>query len=207
MILLWVTGDSLAQPDILAGEGDFQTHPSEAQCLCFSPNRRLNLYWACSVFATVASILQQHSETSHYHTQWRHLNILWTRCAEIDWAEDICPVLSTLFTPISRGWAHLCWQRTRWEIVIRSVLLRFNYFYPRCEFSGAGMTSLLHFHVESFIHRRAGGWPPPKFVPCTHQLHNHCSCWLSPRQIWNETIWTGVRMCTRWHFLKETFKC
>lgn len=109
---------------------------------------------ACSVFAIVASILQQHSETSHRHTQWRHLNISWTRCAEIDWAEDICPVLSTLFTPISCGWAHLCWQRTRWEIVICSILLRFNYFYPCCEFFGAGMTSLLHFHAESFIQRR-----------------------------------------------------
>lgn len=115
----------------------------------------------------------------------RHLNISRTRCIEIDWAEDICPVLSTLFTPISCGWAHLCWQRTRWEIVIQSVPLRFNYFYPQCGFC---MTSLLHFHIESFMQHRAGGWPPPKSAPCTHQLHIHCSCWLSLDQIWNQTV-------------------
>lgn len=84
MIPLRVTGDSLAHPDILADEGDFQTHPTEAQCLRCTPNHKLTLYRACAVFATVASILQLHSETSHYHTRGRHLNILWTRCADID---------------------------------------------------------------------------------------------------------------------------
>lgn len=145
MIALWMTGDSLAH------EGDFQTHPSEAQCLHCSADRRLTFTCrARAVFATVASIPPAHSETSHQRTRGCHLNISWTRCADIDWTEDICHVPSTLFTPVSCGRAHLCWQRTRWWDVIQSVPLRFNYFYPHCGLCGAGMTSLLHFHVESF---------------------------------------------------------
>lgn len=162
--------------------GWFPNTRSEAQCLRCAANRKLTFCQACFVFATAASILKLHSETSHY-THGCHLNISWTRCADIDWAEDICPVLSTLFTPIFCGWAHLCWQRTRWEVVIWSVPLRFNYFYPHCAFCGAEMTSLLHFHAESFIQHRARGWPPLKSVLCTHQLHIHCSCWLSLDQI------------------------
>lgn len=110
--------------------------------------------WARAVFLSVASILPLHSETSHYHTRGRNLNISWTRCADIDWAEDICPVLSTLFTPISCCWAHLCWQRHRCEVVILSVPLRFNYFYSQCGLWGAGTTSILHFHVESLTQGR-----------------------------------------------------
>lgn len=166
MIPLWVTGDSLAHPDILADEGDFQT-----QCSRCTPKHRLTFYWACAVFAVVASTLQLHSETSHYHTHGRHLNILWTRCADIDWAEDICHMRSTLFTHISCGWAHLCWQRTRWEVVIWSVPPQIQLFLSPLWLvwlCGAGMTSLLHFHVESFIQHRAGGWPPLISVPIVH---------------------------------------
>lgn len=47
-----------------------------------------------------------------------------------------------------------------------------------------------HFPVESFTQRRARGWPP-KSAPCTHQLHIHCSCWLSLAQIWNQTFCIG----------------
>lgn len=93
-------------------------------------------------------------------------------------------------------------------IVIQSVLLRFNYFYPHCGSCGSGMTSLLHFHVESFIRSRARGWPPPKSAPCTHQSHFGCSCWLSLHQIWNQTVCNLRKMSTWWHFsFSETFKC
>lgn len=46
MILVWVSGDSLAHPDILADRGDFETHPSEAQCLRCTPNRKCSFYQA-----------------------------------------------------------------------------------------------------------------------------------------------------------------
>lgn len=62
------------------------------------------------------------------------------------------------------------------KIVIRSALLTFNYFYPRCRISATGMTPLLHFHVESFMQLKTTSWPLPKSVPRTHQLHIHCSC-------------------------------
>lgn len=106
MIPLWVTGDSLAYPDILADEDDFQTHHSEAQCLGCTPKpQAYTFYWECAVFATVASILQLHSETLHHHTHGCHLNILWTRCADIDWAENIHHALSLHYSlpPLMAG--------------------------------------------------------------------------------------------------------
>ena len=143
MISLWVAGDSLAHnlTYLLTKripKPTFQKHtvyaaPQTADSPSVGP-----------VLASEAAALLLHSpETSHRCTRGRHLNISWTRCAEIDWAEEICPARSALFTPISRFWAHLCWQRTRREIVIRSVPLRFNYFYPTVD------SAVLEWHHSS----------------------------------------------------------
>lgn len=108
-------------------------------------------------------------------------------------------MLPTLFTPISCGRAHLCWQRTRWDIAIRSEPLRFTYFYPRRGFCGAEMTSLLHFHVESFRQCGARSWPLPKSVSCTQQSHIYCSCWLLQVYIKIRGMDIWCTMCVWWH--------
>lgn len=160
---LWLTGGSLAHSDTLADEGDFQKQPSGERCLRCAPNRRLTF-----CYGSIRPAAALMDAISIFHGRGAPI---------LTGAEGICHVRSTLFSPISCGRAHLCWQRTRWEDVIQSVLLRFNYFYPRFGFCGAGMTSLLHFHVESFIRRRVGGWPPLKSVPSPHTSITH-PCWL-----------------------------
>lgn len=151
MIPLWATGDSLARVDILADGADFSKH-SGVQELDVYAALQIALGLRCAsrrLHPFPAAALKNRTTLNG-----RHLNISWRRCIDIDWAEDICNALSTLFTSVSCGRAHLCWQRTGWEDVIPSVPLTFNYFYPHCGLGSAGMTSLLHFHLESFIQRR-----------------------------------------------------
>lgn len=174
---------------MLADEGDFQTHPSEAQCLRCIPNRRLRFV------AKVASVLQLHSETSHYHSHGCHLNISWTRCADIDWAEGICHVLSTLFTQTSCGRAHLCWQRTRWEDVIQSVLLRFSdtIFIPNVD------SAALEWHYSSISmlnHLYSAGLEVDLHLNLFPAHVNYTSMLITtgPHTVWQDTvhIWRGM---------------
>lgn len=133
-----------------------------------------DLCWACS--------RQRHpSRCCTLKTSHHRLNISWTRCGDIDWAEGSCHEPSPLFTPFSRGWAHLCWQRTRQMDVIQSHIQLFLSLLCRW------VTSLLHFHGESFIRCRVKDWPPLIPASCLRMSVTHPP-WLPLRRIRRRTF-------------------
>lgn len=173
---LWLTGGSLAHSDTLADEGDFQKQPSGERCLCCAPNRRLTNRVCYGSIHPVAALWKPHSATL-----MDAISIFHGRGAPILTGPRVCAVCALHYSLPSLVAGLICVDKGL-DGRMWFNLLRFNYFYPRFGLCGAGMTSLLHFHVESFIQGRVGGWPPLKSVPSPHTSIAH-PCWLPLGQI------------------------
>lgn len=123
-----------------------------------TPKSQAHILLCLHFGATAAAVPRLNSETSSQHTSRCHLNISWRRCAETDRAEQRCPTLFTLFTAVSWGSAHLCWQRTRWMTVIRLFLPSLWAVVHCCDINPP--------FSWSFIWWRASDWPLTKPLSC-----------------------------------------
>lgn len=146
MIPLWVTGDSLARACILADKADFSKHSGVQElrvycrlcCVC------VVLWDGCILF------LQLHSRTEPHSMD--AISIFHGGGALISTGLRISATRSLHYSPPSLVAGLICVDKGRdgrmWFSLYRS---HSTIFIPIVD---SGMTSLLHFHLESFIQRR-----------------------------------------------------
>lgn len=109
---------------------------------------------------------------------------------------------SNVFTPISCGWIHMCWQRTTSETVIL-VYTTLIYFYPHGGFCSTEMTSA-PFSISILNHLYgAGSRNNLHLKKCA--LHRAASL-MAIGPVQNRHLTFSLTR-TWWPFFSKTFKC